>query len=67
MPFKPGDTVKQKSGGPLMIVVKIGPGNDPDVTCEWCDSKGAAKSKAFGASGLISASRLAPIRARLGL
>jgi uncharacterized protein YodC (DUF2158 family) len=67
MHFKAGDTVKQKSGGPLMTVMKIGPGNDPVVTCGWLDGKGAVKSKACGVSALISASSIAPIKARLFL
>ena len=36
--FKPGDTVKIKSGGPIMTVDWAGPDsltNDPTVVCVW--------------------------------
>lgn len=48
--FKAGDTVRLKSGGPLMTVNKIESGGL--VWCDWFDDKRSPQSKAFPATSL---------------
>jgi len=43
--FKPGDTVKMKSGGPLMTVDSFS--DDGDVWCEWFDDKNEPQGRSF--------------------
>lgn len=45
--LKPGDTIRLKSGGPLMTLANIGLNEDgkPYVTCLWFD--GAKESRGF--------------------
>jgi uncharacterized protein YodC (DUF2158 family) len=50
--FKPGETVRLKSGGPLMTVQLIA--SDGDVWCEWFDSKQAHQSKGFTPTSLVA-------------
>lgn len=45
--FVPGQTVKLKSGGPLITVSAV---NDGDVTCEWFDKNGVAMVRVFKAA-----------------
>ena len=49
--FKPGDTVRLKSGGPLMTVKTI---LEPskEVLCDWFDEKDALESRSFKADQL---------------
>lgn len=48
--FKRGDVVRLKSGGPNMVVNKVGPysADDPQITvwCDWFDHE-KARSKDF--------------------
>jgi len=44
--FKPGETVKLKSGGPLMTVVSVEDGGE-SVWCEWFDQKGNRQAASF--------------------
>ncbi|MFB9107751.1 YodC family protein [Flavobacterium gyeonganense] len=48
--FKPGDTVRLKSGGPLMTIDYIEPENGL-IACEWFDKK-ALKSSHFKATSI---------------
>jgi uncharacterized protein YodC (DUF2158 family) len=48
--FKSGDTVRLKSGGPLMTVQLIA--SDGDVWCEWFDAKQEHQSRGFKPSSL---------------
>jgi uncharacterized protein YodC (DUF2158 family) len=43
--FKVGQTVKLKSGGPLMTIDSI---NGEEATCEWFDSKQQIQVRTFG-------------------
>jgi uncharacterized protein YodC (DUF2158 family) len=48
--FKPGDTVRLKSSGPLMTVkVKQSSG---EYYCEWFDEKNNLQGRAFSATSL---------------
>ena len=47
--FVPGQTVRLKSGGPLMTVSAV---NDGEVTCEWFDENGVAMVRVFKAAVL---------------
>jgi uncharacterized protein YodC (DUF2158 family) len=51
--FKPGDTVRLKSGGPLMTVHSI---SQPEGTawCEWFDKKEEPKGQSFSLSSLVA-------------
>jgi uncharacterized protein YodC (DUF2158 family) len=51
--FKPGDTVRMKSGGPLMTVSHIRQ-QDGEIWCEWFDSKDEPQSRAFKATSLVA-------------
>jgi uncharacterized protein YodC (DUF2158 family) len=48
--FKPGDTVRLKSGGPLMTIAHVRP---DEVWCEWFDDKEAPQSKGFKPTSLV--------------
>ncbi len=48
--LQPGDTVRLKSGGPLMTVDSI---NGEDVWCEWFDEKKNPQSKSFRLHTLV--------------
>jgi uncharacterized protein YodC (DUF2158 family) len=50
--FKPGDTVRLKSGGPLMTVSLIR--QDGEVWCEWFDDKEAPQSRGFKPTSLVA-------------
>lgn len=50
--FKAGDTVRLKSGGPLMTIHSVQ--TDGDAWCEWFDEKGAAQSKGFLITSLVA-------------
>jgi uncharacterized protein YodC (DUF2158 family) len=50
--FKPGDTVRLRSGGPLMTVQLIS--SDGEVWCEWFDTKQEAQSRGIKATSLES-------------
>lgn len=52
MTFNPGDTVRLKSGGPLMTVQSIQ--RDGDVWCEWFNEKEEPKSQGFKATSLVA-------------
>lgn len=47
----PGETVKLKSGGPLMTISHVDRENDL-FHCEWFDSKGELKSGEFFSTSL---------------
>lgn len=49
MDFKPGDTVRLKSGGPLMTVEQIINGL---VRCSWFSEKNELKSQSFQPAAL---------------
>ncbi len=49
--FQPGETVRLKSGGPLMTVQWLG--NDGNVWCEWFDDKQDHHSKGFKPTSLV--------------
>jgi uncharacterized protein YodC (DUF2158 family) len=48
--FKPGDTVRMKSGGPLMTVDSI---NNEELWCEWFDEKNQPQSRSFKQHTLV--------------
>lgn len=48
--FKPGDTVRMKSGGPVMTVHSIQ--REGDVWCEWFDSKQTHQQNGFKPTSL---------------
>jgi uncharacterized protein YodC (DUF2158 family) len=50
--FKPGDTVRLKSGGPLMTV-KVKQSSD-ELYCEWFDDKKNLQGRAFAVSSLVA-------------
>jgi uncharacterized protein YodC (DUF2158 family) len=50
--FKPGDTVRLKSGS-LRMTVKVKQPNG-DYFCEWLDEKGNLQGQAFAASSLVA-------------
>lgn len=50
--FKPGDTVRLKSGGPLMTVAMIR--TDGEVDCEWFDEKDQPQSRIFKPTSLVA-------------
>ena len=49
--FKAGDTVKLKSGGPLMSVVSV---NSNEAWCEWFDDKKQSQGRNFNVAILIA-------------
>jgi uncharacterized protein YodC (DUF2158 family) len=52
--FKPGDTVRLKSGGPDMTVDSISDSYGvPQVYCEWFNSKDEPQSKSFAPTSLV--------------
>ena len=50
--FKPGDTARLKSGGPLMTVVQIT--SNGEVWCEWFDNKQEPQQRGFKPTTLIA-------------
>jgi uncharacterized protein YodC (DUF2158 family) len=42
--FKAGDTVRFKSGGPLMVVDSV---NGEEIYCEWFDDKNNPQGRTF--------------------
>jgi uncharacterized protein YodC (DUF2158 family) len=50
--FKPGDTVRLKSGGPLMTVHSIE--SHGAIWCEWFDQKNQPQGKSFLAATLVA-------------
>ena len=55
-PFKVGDVVKLKSGGPSMTVTSVESGENeggPAVFCIWFNSKGNEKSGHYPAAALV--------------
>ena len=51
--FKAGDTVRLKSGGPLMTI-KSADGLDDSILCEWFDKDDKPQVKSFKASSLTA-------------
>lgn len=49
--FKPGDTVRLKSGGPLMTVHTVQ--TDGDIWCEWFDKSEKPQGKSFPPHSLV--------------
>lgn len=47
--FKVGDTVRLKSGGPLMCVDRLSPGK---ALCKWFDTQGVKNSGEFALAAL---------------
>lgn len=45
-----GDTVRMKSGGPLMTVASI---SGENANCEWFDNKDQAQFKQFRLSSIV--------------
>lgn len=45
-----GDTVRLRSGGPLMTVTNV---TGENVTCEWFDTQDQAQSRTFKALALV--------------
>jgi len=57
-PFKEGDTVQLKSGGPVMTVATIQSGvymgvEQHTVTCQWFDTSGVLKAGKFMSGQLV--------------
>ena len=50
MQFQPGDLVRLKSGGPVMVIERS---LDRDVACEWIDIKGNRYWQFFNKTSLI--------------
>ena len=53
--IKVGDQVMLKSGGPTMVVARIGEGTHPGQTlawCDWFDEKKQAQNKPFPITSL---------------
>jgi uncharacterized protein YodC (DUF2158 family) len=48
--FKAGDTVRLKSGGPLMTVNRVEP--EGRTMCEWFDDKGTPQFRTFPSTSL---------------
>jgi uncharacterized protein YodC (DUF2158 family) len=48
--FKPGETVRLKSGGPLMTVQLVQ--SDGEIWCEWFDNKEEHQQRGFKPSSL---------------
>jgi uncharacterized protein YodC (DUF2158 family) len=51
--FKPGETVRLKSGGPLMTVKSIS-ASSGDVWCEWFDDKDVPQGRGFQPTSVAS-------------
>jgi uncharacterized protein YodC (DUF2158 family) len=50
--FKQGDTVRMKSGGPLMTVVQVQ--SDGNIWCEWFDKKDEPQGRSFATTSLVA-------------
>ena len=51
--FKAGDTMRLKSGGPLMTIHSINQ-SEGTAWCEWFDKNGADQSKSFLITSLVA-------------
>ncbi|MDH2383611.1 DUF2158 domain-containing protein [Bradyrhizobium sp. CER78] len=49
--FKAGDTVRLKSGGPLMTVTAVQ--NDGELWCEWFDKSDKPQGKSFSPHSVV--------------
>jgi uncharacterized protein YodC (DUF2158 family) len=52
MTFRSGDTVRLKSGGPLMTVNSVN--TDGEVWCEWFDKTDKPQAKSFAINSLVA-------------